>query len=69
MQTRPVLNSSLMNFLSISKANVVPPLSDDIQLSVPEYKEKLYELIHEYKTSSKRHHQQQQQILLQQQRQ
>ena len=39
---------------SVTKENVVPPLSDDIQLSVPEYKEKLYELIQQYKSSSKK---------------
>ena len=38
----------------MTKENVVPPLSDDIQLSVPEYKEKLYELIQQYKSSSKK---------------
>ena len=37
----------------MTKENVVPPLSDDIQLSVKEYKEKLYELIQQYKSSSK----------------
>ena len=41
-------------FHSVTKENVVPPLSDDIQLSVPEYKEKLYELIQQYKSSSKK---------------
>ena len=39
---------------SVTKENVVPPLSDDIQLSVPEYKEKLYELIQQYKSSSRK---------------
>ena len=38
----------------MTKENVVPPLSDDIQLSVQEYKEKLYELIQQYKSSSKK---------------
>ena len=39
---------------SVTKENVVPPLSDDIQLSVQEYKEKLYELIQQYKSSSRK---------------
>ena len=47
-------NPLLIFFNSVTKENVVPPLSDDIQLSVPEYKEKLYELIQQYKSSSKK---------------
>ena len=47
-------NPLLIFFRSVTKENVVPPLSDDIQLSVPEYKEKLYELIQQYKSSSKK---------------
>ena len=52
---RRILATPCLSFFhSVTKENVVPPLSDDIQLSVPEYKEKLYELIQQYKSSSKK---------------
>ena len=65
-RTRKITKAHSRNLLtfilntSVTKENVVPPLSDDIQLSVQEYKEKLYELIQQYKSSSKKGHQQQQ---------
>lgn len=35
------------------KSAVVPPLSDDIQLSIDQYREKLYEIIRKDKAKAK----------------
>ena len=36
------------------KAAVVPPLSDDVQLSIDQYREKLYEIIRKDKDRARR---------------
>ena len=47
LQVEKFFNPSLEN--KVERRIVLPPLNDDIQLSVEEYRYKLYEIIHQDK--------------------